>query len=947
MRQAYAFDHFRLFVAERRLEREGRIVSLGSRAFDLLVALAENAGQVVGKEALLTRAWPDLTVDEGSLRYHINGLRKALGVTQDGSPYVANVPGRGYCLVAPTVVIAHPPAAFVPLAERRSGTVPRLLDRMVGRDEDIRKIANQLLARRFITIHGPGGIGKTTVAVAIAHQMLNAFEGAVYFLDLTVLDGSAFVVSALASALGIVIQSNDPTAEIVAFLRERRALIIFDSCEQVIGALAALAERIYLDAPAACILATSRERLRVEGEHVILLPTLEQPAADIAITAGQLLNFSATRLFVERAAAHGYATEIPDGDAPCVADICRKLDGMALAIELVASRVAMHGLRETAALVDGRFRLLWQGRRTAPPRHQTLAAMIDWSHALVDDAEQMVFRRLAIFVGPFVPAAAAAVISGPAFEPDRVLEAIESLVAKSLVAIARNGELEEYRLLDTTREYAFAKLVQAGEMESVAKAHALYLLTTIEEARAPPEGEPVELSKHTRKLLVREASSALNWAFSKQGNGRIAARLAAAMAHIFIEFSLLRECRSWIERALQTLDEGSRSIVLDMELDAALGHVLTFTEGNSERARYALLRALEAARQLQDHRSQFRLLSRLHMLYRRMAKYDELEQLSREAQSLADAIGDPAGKAAAHNLLGVAFHLVGNQKAARQHLETALLMAEFRHIKPSHFAFHRNPNIALSRCLWLQGYPDQAVASAKPLASQGAAPDAVTYCIGLIWGASVFEWVGDWDSVERLAEQLRAHALRYSLRPYQAVGDGMAGQSLIRQGDFDRGIPMVHSAIDVLRQDSYEMYIPQLAATLAKGLADCGQADEALLVVNNTLDRVLLNGGALETPELLRVRGEVELARGDVLTARASFRESIALAEEQGALSWQLRAQTSLARSHGPHDTDAEALTTLAHLYGQFTEGFQTEDLAMAASLLLERDKACFSKLDG
>ncbi|PPJ48975.1 ATPase [Rhizobium sp. KAs_5_22] len=940
MRQAYAFDHFLLFVAERRLEKDGRAMPLGSRAFDLLVALAENAGQVVGKEDLLARAWPDLTVDEGSLRYHISGLRKVLGCGEGNARYIANVPGRGYCLVAPTKVIAPQRARSKPSPERSAGLLPRRLDRMVGRDEDIRKIADQLVPHRFVTIHGPGGIGKTTVAVAVANQMLEAFEGSVYFLDLALLEDSTFVASAVASTLGIILQSNDPTAEIVDFLRERRALIVFDSCEHVIGTLAPLAERIYLDAPGASILATSRERLRVEGEHVILLPTLDHPPEETAMTASQLLSFSATRLLAERAAAHGYDAELSDADAGIMAEICRKLDGMALAIELVASRVATHGLQETAALVDGRFRLLWQGRRTAPPRHQTLAAMIDWSYELIYEAEQVVFRRLAIFVGPFVHASAAAVVSDRMLGPDRVVEAIEGLAAKSLITIARSGDFTEYRLLDTTREYAFTKLVEAGELEQMAKSHAVHMLTTLEQANASPLTEPVELLKQTKQFLAREANSALRWAFSDQGDRTVANRLAAGMGNVFIEFSLLSECRRWTEKALQVLDDGSRSSKVEMELDAALGHALTFTEGNSDKAMSALIRALDVARRLDDHRSQFRLLSRLHMLYRRMARYDQLEPLSKQAEALADRIGEPAGKAAAHNLLGVAFHLAGNQKAARHHLETALSMAEFRRIKPGHFAFHRNPNIALSRCLWLQGYPDQAIAAARPLGTEGAAPDAVTYCIGLIWSASVFEWVGDWDGVEDLAERLRFHALRHSLRPYQAVGQGMAGQSLIRTGDLDKGVAMLRSAIGVLRQDRYEIYIPQLAATLAKALSDCGLADEACQVIDDTLKGVFANGGALEAPELLRVRGEVQHAQGNDLIARASFLDSISLADSQGAPAWRLRAETGLARTHRNQEGAKNARMRLEHLYAQFTEGFHTADMVTAAELLAEMTEA-------
>lgn len=933
MRRVYAFDNYLLYVAERRLEKDGLAIHIGSRAFDLLVALAESAGKVVGKEQLLARAWPGLTVDEGSLRYHINLLRKAIRGDEGNARYIANVPGRGYCLVVPTTVVASSSAAPRPFPERGGEVIPRRLDRMIGRDEDVSRIIGQLEAYRFVTLHGPGGIGKTTVAVAVVHQMLGGYGGAVYFLDLTVIEEAATVVGVVASALGIVLQSEDPTAEIIDSLRERRVLIVFDSCEHVVSTLAPLAEQIYLNAPGISILTTTRERLRVEGERVMMLSTLDRPPANTPITAAELDGFSATRLLAERAADHGYQTEISDADAEIVAEICRKLDGMALAIELVAGRVAIHGIRETAALLEGRFRLLWRGRRTAPPRHHTLMATIDWSHELIEPFEQVVFRRLAIFVGPFAYSAADAVVSDPSLNSDRVAEAIEGLVAKSLVTVTRDGDAAEYRLLDTTREYALAKLAEAGEMDQLARRHARHMLTLLEQSKVP-QLQPETLSVQTKHMLVRESNTALRWAFTNPADKDIAVRLAAGFCDMLIEFSLLAECRRWTEIALQALGEDIHSREVEMELNSSHGHALTFTEGNSDRALSSLLRALELAQLLTDHRSQFRLLSRLHMLYRRMARFDRLEPLARTAERLAEEIGEPAGQAAAHNLLGVAFHLSGDQRAARYHLETALLMGEFHSIKPGHFAFHRNPKIALPRCMWLQGFADRAIAEATPFANAEGDTDAVTHCIGLIWSASVFEWIGDWDTVGSLAERLRSYASRHSLRPYQAVSHGMVGQCLIKAGKLDDGVVKLRSAISVLRQYRYEIYIPQLASTLAQGLSDCGRAEEARQVLDDTLEAVLTNGGGLEVPELLRVRGEVETARGDRTAAHASFLASISVADSQSAPAWRLRAETSLARMKLAEGDVEGAKARLESHFAQFTEGFATADMRAAAELL-------------
>lgn len=935
-RQGILFGPFRLLAGERLLEMDGNPVPLGSRAFDLLVALAERAGDVVGKEELISRAWPDLTVDESNLRFHIAGLRKALGDGRNGARYVTNVPGRGYCLVAPTTLEAAVVAeeAIASDGARAALCLPHRLTRMIGRDDSVHHICEQLAARRFVTIHGPGGIGKTTVAVAAAHGLLEAFGGDVLFLDLAPLTDPALVGSALASALAIMAKSADPTSEIIDFLRDRRMLLVFDSCEHVIGALALLAERIYQEAPQISILATSRERLRVEGEHVIALPPLDRPPDGFELTAAHVLNFSATHLFAERAASIGYDVAFTDADAAVVAEICRKLDGIALAIELVAARVAAHGLRETEALLDSRLKLLWRGRRTALPRHQTLNATIDWSYELISEAEKTVLRRLAVFVGPFALAAAEAVVSDDRLEAIQVVQALEELAAKSLVSIQESDGVAEYRLLDTTREYARGKLVEAGELDALAGRHAAYVLGALREGSASSKADSPAQARQNARVFLGDVNAALGWSFSDRGDPELAVRLAAAAARLFTELSLLNECRRWSGRALSTLDESLRGTTVEMELNAALGSSMMFTEGNGDEALEALEQALEAAEQLDDLPSQFRLLSRLHMYHRRTGKIAVLAPISGQAETLAARIGDPVAIAAAHTLLGVTHHLAGDQVTARTHLETALHMEAFRHVAPGHFAFHRNPFIALSRCMWLQGYPDQAISAARPLATAAAAPDAVTYCISLIWGAAVFRWVGDWQTYDALAERLRTHAASRSLRPYQAVGLGMQGESLIRAGQVDAGIELLRSAIGVLRNDHYELYLSHFCASLALGMAERGDTGEARDLIDATLASIADDGETLESPELFRIRGEIEARQGDAEGARASFHEAISIAERQGTLSWQLRSETSLARLELRLDGGTAAKERLEATYSRFTEGFDTADLKAARALL-------------
>jgi DNA-binding winged helix-turn-helix (wHTH) protein len=245
-KQGVAFGPFRLFAAQRLLEKRGVALPLSSRALDILTILVERAGEVVTKKELIARAWPNLTVDEDSLRVQVASLRKTLGDGQGGARYVTNVPGRGYCFVAPVIRPVEPKAvsSAQPANTDQAHRLPPQLVRMVGRDEAVRTLSEQLAARRFVTIHGPAGIGKTTVAVSVGHAQLGPFEGAVRFFDLGAISDPRVLPSAVASTLGLLVQSRDPTPNLLSFLRERRMLLILDSCEHVIEAAAGLAERI-------------------------------------------------------------------------------------------------------------------------------------------------------------------------------------------------------------------------------------------------------------------------------------------------------------------------------------------------------------------------------------------------------------------------------------------------------------------------------------------------------------------------------------------------------------------------------------------------------------------------------------------------------------------------------------------------------------------------------
>src|SRR5216684_4416645 len=407
---AISFGPYRLLAAQRLLLERDQPVRLGSRAFDILAALVERAGEVVGKEQLIARAWPQTFVEESNLKIQVSALRRALGDGQGGNRYVITVPGRGYNFVAP--VRREEPSRAPPPPTVTSAVMhnlPFAVTRMIGREEAVAALVARLSRQRLVTIVGPGGIGKTTVALAVAERMIASFEHGVWLVDLAPLGDPRLVPSAVATVLGLEIRADDLLSGLVTRLRDKRMLLLLDSCEPVIDAAASLAAALLGRALGVSILATSREPLGVAGEYDYRLAPLGSPQASSRLTAAEAATFPAVQLFVERVTAIVEDFALTDANAPLVVEICRRLDGLPLAIEFAAPRVEVLGIEGLAARLDDSLQLLGGRRRTTMPRHRTMRAVVDWSYGLLSEDEQLFFRALGIFAGGFTVEAAAAV----------------------------------------------------------------------------------------------------------------------------------------------------------------------------------------------------------------------------------------------------------------------------------------------------------------------------------------------------------------------------------------------------------------------------------------------------------------------------------------------------------------------------------------------------------
>jgi len=935
-----SFGPFSLSAAERLLKKADEPIPLGDRALDLLIALAERAGEVVTHKELISTVWPDVTVEEGNLRFQMATLRKALGDGRDGVRYVSTVAGRGYCFVAPvtrSTAARTVPVTGIATTERVQKLPPRSA-RMVGRDDTVRALVEQLQVRRFVSIVGAGGIGKTTVAISVAHALLDGFNGAVFFVDLAALTDAELVPTAVASTLGFMVQTQDPVVSLLAFVGDKKILLVLDNCEHVIGVAAALAERVVCEAPQAHILATSREALRVEGEHVHLLYSLDCPPEDAGLTATEALEYPAAQLFMERAAASGYGAGLSDIDAPIVARICRRLDGIALAVELAASRVGSVGIRGTSELLENRFSLLWHGRRTALPRHETLNAMLDWSYRLLSEREKVVLCRLSVFVGDFTLQAASSVASETEVDEADVIDVVAGLVAKSLISTTVISESTHYRLLDTTRAYAANKLAERGEADRIARRHAIFYSNFLEHDEVIQSlfGEH-GLSGYSPH--IGNVRAALGWALSDRGDVAVGIELATWAAPLFIGLSLLEECRGWCERALAALDDARRGTRQEMILQEAMAMSSMLTRGHSDQVRAAIERGLVLAEAFHDRTRQLRLLAGLNLFLHRLGEIRGALAVAEQAGVIAHAAKHPAGTVWAEWWVGIDHHFLGNQAAAQLHLERGMALVVELGTFNANWSSVVDQRIfalvGLARALWLRGFSEQALRIVQGAMGEAASRHPpVPICVSLVYASMLLLWTGDLPSASDLIEQLIVHVGRYSLAPYRPLGIALKGELAIARDEPEAGLDLLRGALETLHAQQYNLHITPFIGALAEGLRKTGQFEEALFTINGAIARATNSGVELGLSELLRIKSEVLAMQHDRESAMNCLTDALAVARAQSALAWELRSTMVLARLLSESGRRDQARRTLALVYNRFTEGFETADLKLARALL-------------
>ncbi|WP_166454834.1 ATP-binding protein [Duganella aquatilis] len=932
----YLFGPFRFIPAQQSLLRGETSLRLSSRALEVLATLLERPGELVSKSELIARVWPKSIVEDCNLKVHVAALRRALD-EGEGHHYVGTVSGRGYRFVAP--VSCHPLTAHPPPPARKAYDLPVPANRMIGRDDTALAMMRLLIAQRFATIVGPGGIGKTTVALALAEALYRQHGIETCFVDLSPLREQQFVAGALAAALGLSIHSSDATPALVACLRDRRLLLILDSCEHVIDAAAALAERLIAGAAGVMVLSTSREPLRAAGEYVQRLAPLDFPGDALPRTAAHALQYAAVELFAERAAQCVDGYRLNDMDAPAVAEICRRLEGNALAIELAARRMDAFSARELAHRLDDRFRLLKRGLRGALARHRTLSAALDWSYEYLSPAEQAILRAVSVFAGPFTLDAAHALCGKAGADELAVIDGVADLVAKSLISPIVTGSLTYYRLLDTTKAYAQDKLEGSGEMAAIRRRHADWFRLLLERASIEWEARPTAdwLADYGR--AIDDVRAALIWARSADGDSSIAIALTAAAIPLWMHLSLLDECCQRVGQALAAGAAGSQPSARDeMKFHAALAAALLYAHGPLAATADAWTSALSLAEALEDNEYRLRALWGLAVYRSYTGEYREVLALARRFRAIADSRGDRAAYISVDRLIATALHYLGDQQSAHRHLKVMLS----RYVAPvqrSHIArFQLDQRAAalgtLANVRWIQGFPDQALLAAEDALSGARDSDHALSLFNALAHAAcpIALYLGDYKQAERLLEELFEHLARHALTVWSALWRCLRGMLLVQGGEV-RGLPMLAAALDELRQAGFRLRYRSYLGVLAAAWGRHGKHAEAMAAIGEALAGCKASGEQWCLAELLRIKGEL-LEATDEQAAETLYLRSLHVAASQRALSWQLRTAINLATLRIRQGRADEGHAVLSAVYDQFTEGFESLDLRRARQLL-------------
>lgn len=771
MAEPYCFGRFTLDPAERRLRADGAPVPLGATAFNILLTLVEGRGEVVTKEQLISRVWGHSEVGDNRLHVHINALRKLVG-----DDCIVTKQGRGYRFVlAPRPIrrtrcgTSNPKLGNLPLL-KTAGEGP---GRLIGRDAQLRAVSNLLSRERLVTLTGPGGVGKTRLALHAAAGAAPQFPDGVWLVELAALNDSDLTPGAVAAVLRIKIGGNATATDALArHLAHRTLLIVLDNCEHVVAAASHFCEAVLAAAPGVKILATSREALSCSVEQLFEVPPLEVPL-ESATQTRTVRAMPAVELFAERARGAGSAFRLDDEDVSVAANICRRLDGLPLAIEIVAGWAGILGIETLDAEFDSSVPAWTRAGNIVPPRHATLNATLEWSYGLLSVAERKVLCRLAVFAGGFTLEAAKAVVGDDTVPPARVFEHVGSMIRKSMITVVPGAR--RYRLLETTRAFMQEKLLASDEALSVRRRHARYVLRLLERAMGEWEttSDAVWLARYGS--VLDDLRAALDWTIVEEPETAVA--LAGVSWPLWRELSLRPEGRRWLGAAVARLDSCNTPPAQEARLRLGLGDMLSNTAavkaGHAEFARAAAL-----YRQLGEEAWLGSALACLSSTLLMLGRIEEADVAIREALKLLERARWPRTLATAYSIQLCIEASLGRYDAARAAGQKSVRLCEISGSDRLAFAVAGN----LMELALQMNDLDEAVTSGRRLAARfrdTTHSDVLGFVLGILAGALVAR--GDVDEALTVAREaaplLRDEGMLFWLFDHLALHAGLAGRT--------------------------------------------------------------------------------------------------------------------------------------------------------------------------
>lgn len=921
-----AFGPFLLDRRRRELSRNGAPTRIGSRAFDLLMALVDRAGEVVSHGELVALVWPQTVVEVSSLRIQLKALRTALGDDAVSPTYIVSVSGRGYMFVAPTTAVAQ---AVKPENTATTSSpinnLPGRLTRIIGRDEVVRRLAMQLRHRRLMTIVGHGGVGKTTVAIAVANQLANDYADGVLFVDLSPLTQAQHVASAIGSSLGIPISSDDSLPILGARLAGKNLLIVLDNCEHVVESAAKVAEGLLKQLPNLSILATSREHLNVDGEWIHHLGPLSFPPADAELQAASTLAFPALELFMERARASVDTFELLEADAAVAGTLCRRLDGNPLAIEFVAARVGELGIRSVADHIGNLLELLKNGRRTSAPRHRTLRALVEWSYRLLTPDEQIVLAGISTLRAPFTLASAVAVVADGRMSNQSVVDCILALLRKSLLTTETSEQLQHYRLLEITRAFAAERLHAMSDHRNAHARHARLMIDAMYASHRDWERMPTALWISSYVGLISDVRAAIEWAFSAQGDLSIGIELTRFVL-MSVQFPRLEGVRALAQEALSSFAQDTLIEAANKaRMEARLRDILRSTTGAPPEIRSECQEAFEEAKRAGDTTAQIAALYEAWCGFFGNGDYPSAKQTAERSSAVAVEAQDHRAALHSDRMRAQSLHFLGDHAVAWELANRVLSHADVKlPLRYSSWVDRRvSMRIIMARILWMRGCADQATKVACEAVDIAAGDHEMSLSQAISFAACpIAIWCGDHALASALVDRLEVHAEKHALAHWQDWSVHfrriLYDLSEPHEHEIDYRMPFTDQPIDVKQRDMFATFADRY-------------------VTNEVIDRVDFGRVGWCQPEVLRRVAERMRAtreRKGMATADALLKRSLFTALSQGALGWALRSAMSLSRLRVAEGSVSEARSLLLSVYDQIKEGFETSDMRAAKALL-------------